>query len=81
MKDDGRLKSLGILAAMIGVIVVFFAMFQRRPDEPLVTPVATSARPKPASSAPVSPNVSGSASAAAASSSVGALNSPAPAAR
>jgi len=34
MKDDGRLKSLGVLLAMISVIVAFFAMFLKR--EPLV---------------------------------------------
>lgn len=43
MKDDGRLKSLGILLAMIAVIVAFFAMFQRRPEEPLFIPVERSA--------------------------------------
>lgn len=46
MKDDGRLKSLGILLAMVAVILAFFAMFLRRPEPPTMLPAPTGVIPR-----------------------------------
>ncbi|MBM4375341.1 MAG: hypothetical protein FJ095_09675 [Deltaproteobacteria bacterium] len=57
-KSDGRLQSLGILLAMIAVIGAFFLKFQRRADDPLVTPVPRApATSRPAASSSSSPTV------------------------
>lgn len=42
MKDDGRLKSVGILIAMIAVVLGFFAIFQRESRPIVVRTLASS---------------------------------------
>lgn len=55
MKDDGRLKSLGILLAMVAVIVAFFLMFQRKPAPIVIRPVAVSTASSHHHEAPLPP--------------------------